>query len=209
MEGENPRRGFAPFEYTTHFQMWKSSILEFGAWGRIDTIDQNLLKTESDSCAVFFVAFFFIKPLNLKSFLCDLSADVRELVTTDTCEIKWKVRLNAELKASIGTTCAAVLLVAALLLSTYLLNDWPAHVLEKHAFQRYIWTPAPLSSPFAVRSVSYLCAKIFITLLKIERRCAWGERAANYSRAQCGTDGSITAFWLHMIQGSFCLRRNN
>lgn len=26
--GENPRRGFAPFEYTTHFQMCKSSILE-------------------------------------------------------------------------------------------------------------------------------------------------------------------------------------
>lgn len=43
------------------------------------------------------------------------------------------MRLNAELKASVGTTCAAVLLVAALLLSTYLLNDWPARVLQKHA----------------------------------------------------------------------------
>lgn len=100
----------------------------------------------------FFVAFFFLKPLESKVLLCDLRLDVRELVTTNTCEIKWKVRLKAELKASIGTTCAAVLLVAAPLLSTYLLNDWPAHVLEKHAFQWCIWRPAQLSPTFVVRT---------------------------------------------------------
>lgn len=102
-----------------------------------------------------------------------------------------------------------VLLVVALLLSTYLLNDWPAHVLEKHALQWYIWRPAQLSPPFVVRSVSYLCGKIFITFQKIERRGAWGETAVNYSRTQCETDRSIRVFWLHQFEGSFCLCRND
>lgn len=104
------------------------------------------------------------------------------------------MRPNAALKASVGTTCAAVLLVAALLLSTYLVNDWPAHVLERYAFQWYIWRPAQLSPPFVVRSVSYLCGKLFIMFLKIERKGAWGETAVNYSRVQYETDRSIRAF---------------
>lgn len=111
------------------------------------------------------------------------------------------MRLKAELKASVGTTCAASRSVSALLLSTYLLNDWPAHALEKHAYQWHIWRPAPLSSPFVARSVSYLCGKVFITFLKTERWCAWGETAVNYSSAQCETDRSIRALWLHTFQG--------
>lgn len=135
----------------------------------------------------FMCFFFFCCNLLLQaseSSLCDLRCDAKELVTTDTCAIKWIVRPNAALKASVGTTCAAVLLVAALLLSTYLLNDWPAHVLEKYAFQWYIWRPAQLSPPFVVRSVSYLCGKIFIMFLKIERKGAWGR---NSSKLQQGS----------------------
>lgn len=150
---------------------------------------------EFNSCLVFFCCNLLLQASESTAlFVWDLRRDVREWVTTDTCEIKWTVRPNAALRAPVGTTCAAVLLVAALLLSTYLLNDWPAHVLERYVFQWYIWRPAQLSPPFVVRSVSYLCGKIFIMFLKIERKGARGETAVNYSRAQCETDRSIRAF---------------
>lgn len=204
--GGNPRRGFAPFEYTTHFQMCKSSILEFEREGGLTqlTKTQDVFDGWIQFKCGFLCCILLPKASESKVLLCELRPDVRVLVTTDTCEIKRKVRLNAELKASIGPTCAAVLSVAALLLSTYLLNDWPAHVLEKHAFQWYIWRPAQLSPPFLVRSMPVLFGKIFIMFLEIERRCAWGQRAVNYSRAQ-----RETAFWLHKFRGSFCLCRND
>lgn len=96
------------------------------------------------------------------------------------------MKLNAELKASIDTTYAAGLLVAALLLSTYLPNDWPAHVLNKQAFQLYIWRPVQHSPPFVVRSVSYLCGKIFITFLKIERWGVWGRNSGKLHQGSIG-----------------------
>lgn len=59
--------------------------------------------------------------------------------------------------------CAAVYLVAALLLSTYFLNDWPAHMLNKHKIlSLYIWRPVQRPTPFVVRQVCYLGGKIFI-----------------------------------------------
>lgn len=108
-------------------------------------IDQNLLKPSFmagfNSCAalrcVFFFFFCTLLLLNIKVLFCDVRLGIRELVTTDTCEMQWEVRLEA----SVDTTYAAGLLVAALLFSAYLLNDWPSHVLNKHAFQLYIWRP--------------------------------------------------------------------
>lgn len=77
------------------------------------------------SSFLFLFALAFFKCLNIKVLFCELRPSIRELVTTDTCEIQGKVKLNAALKASIDATYAAGLLVAALLLSTYLLNDRP------------------------------------------------------------------------------------
>lgn len=73
------------------------------------------------------------------------------------------------LTSAIDTTCAAVYLVAALLLSTYFLNDWPAHMLSKHkVLSSYIWRPAQRPAPFVVRQVRYLGGKIFITLRNLK-----------------------------------------
>lgn len=77
--GENPRRGFAPFEYTTHFQMCKSTILEFDCEGGLPELTKTcsrplsrLPSVHARLCAAsFFVAFFFLKPLNIKYF-CSL-----------------------------------------------------------------------------------------------------------------------------------------
>ncbi len=78
-------------------------------------------------------------------------------------------KLNTELKAALDTTCAAVQSVAALLLSTYFLNDWPAHVLNKHKVSSsYIWRPVQRPTPFVVRQVCYLGGKIFITFIKLK-----------------------------------------
>lgn len=74
--GENPRRGFAPFEYTTHFQMCKSSILELECEGGLTeltkTYSRHISWLNSIHMGFFFlslfVAFFLSKPLNLKSF---------------------------------------------------------------------------------------------------------------------------------------------
>lgn len=66
---------------------------------------------------------------------CNLKATIREFVITDLCELWSREKLNTELKAAIDTMCAAVPSVAALLLSTYFLNDRPAHMLNKHSLQ--------------------------------------------------------------------------
>ncbi len=85
------------------------------------------------------------------------------------CELQCREKLNTELKAAIDTTCAAVQSVAALLLSTYFLNDWPAHMLNKHkVLSSYIWRPVQRPAPFVVRQVCYLGGKIFITFIKLK-----------------------------------------
>lgn len=75
--GENPRRGFAPFEYTTHFQMCKSSILESEREGALTeltkTYSRHLSWLNSIRVCFFLVAIFFSKPLNLQPFLCVIS----------------------------------------------------------------------------------------------------------------------------------------
>ena len=59
--------------------------------------------------------------------------------------------------------------MAALLLSTYFLNDWPAHMLNKHkVLSSYIWRPVQRPTPFVVRQVCYLAGKIFITFIKLK-----------------------------------------
>lgn len=92
-----------------------------------------------------------------------------EFVIHNTCDLWCRETLNTQLKAAIDTTCAAVQSVAALLLSTYFLNDWPAHMLNKHkVFSTYIWRPAQRPTPFVVRQVCYLGGKIFITFIKLK-----------------------------------------
>lgn len=80
-----------------------------------------------------------------------------------------KEELKKELKAAIDTMCAAVESVAALLLSTYFLNDRPAHMLNKHnVLSSYIWRPVQRPTPLVVSQVCYLGGKIFITFIKLQ-----------------------------------------
>ena len=85
-------------------------------------------------------------------------------------------KLTMELKAAIDTMCAAVESVAALLLSTYFLNDRPAHMLNKHkVLSSYIWRPVQRPTPFVVRQVCYLGGKIFTTFIKLQEVVLRGE----------------------------------
>lgn len=72
--------------------------------------------------------------------------------------------------------CAAVKSVAALLLSAYFLNDWPAHVLNKHkVFSSYIWRPVQHPAQFVVSALSWW--KDIYYVYKAERRRSGGGRS--------------------------------
>lgn len=78
---------------------------------------------------------------------------------------------STQLQAPICTTCAAVQLVAAPLLSTYFLNEWPAHMLNKHEAWAHTSGDQCSARPlFVVRQVCYLGGKIFITFIKKSER---------------------------------------
>lgn len=94
--------------------------------------------------------FFFETPVHKEKFytfpyrymFSHLKPNVRVFVINYMCKLWFGEKLNTELKADINTT-AAVQSVAALMLSKYFLNDWPAHMLNKHkVFSSYIWRPA-------------------------------------------------------------------
>lgn len=54
-------------------------------------------------------------------------------------------------------------------LSTYFLNDWPAHMLNKHKSSSVSTSGDQCSMvPFVVRQLCYLCGKKFITFIKLE-----------------------------------------
>lgn len=55
--------------------------------------------------------------------------------------------------------------VAVLLLSTYFLNDWPAHMLNKHHVPSLdIWRPVKRPAPFVVRQVCDLVERYLLRL---------------------------------------------
>lgn len=126
---------------------------------------------------------------------------LRGFVITDLCELGCREKLSTELKAAINTTCAAVCLVAALLLSAYFLNDWPAHMLNEHkVFSSYIWRPVR-PTPFAVRQVCYIGGKIFITFIKLKEvvlgegvfLCAWNNSTPQGMRSPSSV--WVTGMW--------------
>lgn len=84
---------------------WSLSVRE--DWQNWPKLTQDIFHGWIQFMCGFLCCILLLKASESKVLLCDLRPDVRELVTTDTCEIKREVRLNAELKASIGSTCAA------------------------------------------------------------------------------------------------------
>lgn len=74
-----------------------------------------------------------------------------------------------------GTMCAAVRSVAALLLSTYFLNDWPAHMLNKHsAGLVHLETSAAPNPICGQTSVLSWWKDIYYVYKTVERRSARG-----------------------------------